>query len=88
MLPSCNARVDWDAKAAATVAGTLTATPAAAARPMLLWIGNPISIITILVRMPPPIPAKPEDTPIPMLAIWRNKPPGGWSATGLKCCGK
>ena len=69
------------------VAGTLTKTPAAAARPMLLCIGSPWSVITIFVRMPPPTPANPEESPMLAAAKCRNSPPGGRSASGRNRCG-
>ena len=65
MLPSWMAVWEVVAIAATRVAGTLTTMPTAAARPTLLCIGTPENVITTLVRMPPPTPAKPEHTPMP-----------------------
>jgi hypothetical protein len=52
MLLSRVAPVDAGVSAAIIVAGTLTTTPAAAARPTLLCIGSPDKLITVLVKMP------------------------------------
>src|SRR5882757_6282525 len=60
-LPIAVAFNDSEARVATIVAGTPTTMPAAAARPMLLWIGMPETVMTIFVRIPPPIPANPED---------------------------
>ena len=60
------------ANAATMVAGKLTTTPAAQARPILLCIGIPLRAIAIFVRMPPPTPAKPEDKPIAARAMLPN----------------
>jgi hypothetical protein len=47
-----------DAKAATKVAGRPTTTPAAAARPILLRVGIPVMVITMLVRIPAPDPGQ------------------------------
>jgi hypothetical protein len=74
-----------DPSAATIVAGALTTTPTAAARPMLLCIGSPDNAITMLVRMPPPTPAKPETIPIASSpATWRNEPFGDSANSGRK----
>ena len=65
MLPSWVGAEEWVAVAATNVAGMLTTMPVAAARPTLLCMGSPDSVITTFVRMPPPTPASPEQTPIP-----------------------
>ena len=87
MLPSWVGLEECVAIAATNEAGTLTTMPVAAARPTLLCIGSPDSVITTFVRMPPPTPASPEQAPIPMLANCRKKPPGGASKTGAKRSG-
>src|SRR5215471_14006572 len=81
MLPTLVGAEAPDASAATKVAGRLTTTPAAAARPILLCIGNPPRVMTIFVRMPPPTPAKPEHKPIAVPAMLRNLPAGGLSKT-------
>jgi hypothetical protein len=66
----------------------LTTTPAAAARPILLCIGIPVRVMKMFVRMPPPTPAKPEDTPIAAPATLGNLPPGVRSMIGRNRPGK
>ena len=87
-LPSCVGAEPPVANAATIVAGRLTTTPAAAARPILLCIGIPVRVIKMFVRMPPPTPAKPEDKPIAAPATIGNLPPGGRSVIGRNRLGK
>ncbi len=87
MLPSWGGLEECVAIAATTVAGMLTTMPFAAARPTLLCMGSPDSVMTTFVRMPPPTPANPEQAPIPMLAQCRKMPPGGASSAGAKRSG-
>lgn len=88
ILPSRIGSEAPGANAATKVAGKLTTTPAAAARPMLLCIGIPARVITMLVRMPPPTPAKPDDKPIVAPAIVGNPLDGSRSTIGANRLGK
>jgi hypothetical protein len=76
-----------DANAAMMVAGTLTTTPTAAARPTHLCF-MPDRLMTMLVMIPPPTPATPENRPMATLATSRTRPEGGRSHSGRNRLGK
>ena len=73
--------------AATIVAGTLTTTPTAAARPMHLCIVMPDKLMMMLVMIPPPTPAKPENSPMLTPAASRNVPLSERSVTGRNLSG-